>query len=79
MASSLHRHYVNVFPRIPVLLTTGYGAEASEASDQGFPTLAKPYRPELLHRAIRELLRKTHLNSVAHLPNPAILARDHRN
>jgi two-component system, NtrC family, sensor kinase len=46
------------FPRLPVLLTTGYTAEAGNASQEGFAILAKPYRPEVLHRAIRDLLHQ---------------------
>jgi DNA-binding LytR/AlgR family response regulator len=59
-------------PRIPVLLTTGYSAEAGEASAEGFAILAKPYRPERLHHAIRDLLREAHPNSLARLSKPAI-------
>ena len=46
------------FPRLPVLLTTGYTAEAGNASQEGFAILAKPYRPEALHQAIRDLLHQ---------------------
>jgi two-component system NtrC family sensor kinase len=46
------------FPRLPVLLTTGYTTEAGNASQEGFAILAKPYRPEVLHRAIRDLLHQ---------------------
>jgi two-component system, NtrC family, sensor kinase len=46
------------FPRLPVLLTTGYTAEAANASQEGFAILPKPYRPEVLHRAIRDLLHQ---------------------
>jgi len=45
------------FPELPVLLTTGYSAEAGNASQEGFTILPKPYRPEVLHRVIRDLLR----------------------
>ena len=46
------------FPRLPVLLTTGYTTEAGNAPQEGFAILAKPYRPEVLHRAIRDLLHQ---------------------
>jgi len=45
------------FPELPVLLTTGYSAEAGHASQEGFTILPKPYRPEVLYRVIRDLLR----------------------
>ena len=46
------------FPRLPVLLTTGYTTEAGNAPQEGFAILAKPYRPEVLHQAIRDLLHQ---------------------
>jgi DNA-binding LytR/AlgR family response regulator len=45
------------FPRLPVV-TTGYAAEAGNASQEGFAILAKPYHPEVLHRAIRDRLHQ---------------------
>ncbi len=44
------------FPGLPVLLTTGYSAGAQQATQEGFPLLSKPYRPDLLAKAIRTLL-----------------------
>lgn len=39
------------FPEVQVLLTTGYGTDASEE----FPVLPKPFRPTDLLRAIEDL------------------------
>jgi two-component system, NtrC family, sensor kinase len=44
------------FPQIPVLLTTGYSTEGRNVLQEGFAILPKPYKPHLLHRAIRDLL-----------------------
>ena len=44
------------FPGLPVLLTTGYSAGAQQATQEGFTLLPKPYRPELLAKAIRTML-----------------------
>jgi DNA-binding LytR/AlgR family response regulator len=51
------------FPRLPALLTTGYTAEAGNASQEGFAILPKPYHPEVLHRAIGDLLRQPALTA----------------
>jgi len=45
------------FPQIAVLLTTGYGTEAGTAREEGFAILPKPFCPELLDQAIRDVLR----------------------
>ena len=45
------------FPQIAVLLTTGYGIEAGTAREAGFAILPKPYCPDLLDQAIRDVLR----------------------
>ncbi|MBP2312596.1 hybrid sensor histidine kinase/response regulator [Azospirillum soli] len=45
------------FPDLPVLLTTGYSNGAGKAREEGFQLLHKPYRPEALARAMRDLLR----------------------
>ncbi|PWC56965.1 hybrid sensor histidine kinase/response regulator [Azospirillum sp. TSO22-1] len=47
------------FPAMPVLLTTGYSNAASTAEKEGFRLLQKPYRPEVLAEAVRELLDET--------------------
>ncbi|HYH38627.1 MAG TPA: ATP-binding protein [Azospirillum sp.] len=44
------------FPAMPVLLTTGYSNAADTAEKEGFRLLQKPYRPEVLAEAVRELL-----------------------
>jgi len=43
------------FPDLPVLLTTGYSNAASTAAAEGFRLLHKPYRPEALSEALRDL------------------------
>ncbi len=45
------------FPQIAVLLTTGYGTEAGTAREEGFAILPKPFCPDLLDQAIRDVLR----------------------
>ncbi len=47
----------NRYPRLPVLLTTGYSMAAQEAGKEGFPILPKPYRPTALQAQIRDLLQ----------------------
>jgi DNA-binding LytR/AlgR family response regulator len=42
------------FPRLAVLLTSGYVKAANAAA--GFPILRKPYRLEALGRAVRQAL-----------------------
>ncbi len=44
------------FPAMPVLLTTGYSNAAGTAEAEGFRLLQKPYRPEILAEAVRDLL-----------------------
>jgi hypothetical protein len=44
------------FPGIPVLLTTGYSANAQDAVRQGVVVLQKPYNLESLRRNIREAI-----------------------
>lgn len=43
------------FPRVAVLLTSGYGDALAEAKAAGFETLLKPYFVESLRAAIRRL------------------------
>jgi signal transduction histidine kinase/CheY-like chemotaxis protein len=50
-------------PELPILLTTGYSIEARNAAEEGFAILPKPYRPELLYRAIRNLIRTPELTA----------------
>ena len=42
------------FPCLPVLLVSGYTAEAHKAAAEGYRILGKPFRPEALAAAIRE-------------------------
>lgn len=44
------------FPRLPVLLTTGYSDEALDEHSRSFELLRKPYRRQDLHGRIRALL-----------------------
>ncbi|HEY5128486.1 MAG TPA: hypothetical protein VIJ35_14550 [Bradyrhizobium sp.] len=44
------------FPGIPVLLTTGYSANAQDAVRQGVVVLQKPHNLESLRRNIREAI-----------------------
>jgi len=44
------------FPWLPVLLVSGYTAEADKAAAEGYRILSKPFRPEALAAAIRETL-----------------------
>jgi len=44
-------------PELPVLLTTGYAEQLTEALAEGFVVLAKPVSPELLLGEIRRLMR----------------------
>jgi two-component system, NtrC family, sensor kinase len=50
----LAREIAERFPRIPVLLTTGYSASAQDAVRQGVIVLQKPYDLESLRRNIHE-------------------------
>jgi signal transduction histidine kinase/CheY-like chemotaxis protein len=45
------------YPALPVLLTTGCGAGARQATDGGFPLLTKPYQPKVLATTIDRLLQ----------------------
>lgn len=50
------RHY----PRIGVLLTTGYSDQAARAADGGYPILAKPYGETELLAAVRKAVIDSH-------------------
>jgi DNA-binding LytR/AlgR family response regulator len=45
------------FPRLPVLLATGYSEAMPEATAKGLPIIAKPYDVNLLCDRVDELLR----------------------
>jgi two-component system NtrC family sensor kinase len=45
------------FPKIVVLLTTGYSSSAQDAVRQNFAVLQKPYDLAALDRALREAQR----------------------
>jgi two-component system NtrC family sensor kinase len=46
------------FPRLPVLLTTGYSAAAQEAAAEGFTILPKPYQRQALESAVRAIFER---------------------
>jgi len=52
LARSLRARY----PKLPVLLTSGYSTASSTATAEGFELLQKPYRPEILAEAVRTRL-----------------------
>jgi PAS domain S-box-containing protein len=43
------------WPALPVLLATGYSAAANRATEEGYTLLIKPYQPDVLLTAIREI------------------------
>jgi CheY-like chemotaxis protein len=43
------------WPALPVLLATGYSDAANRANEEGFTLLTKPYQPDVLLAAIREI------------------------
>jgi CheY-like chemotaxis protein len=45
------------FPKVPVLLTSGYSDVAADATAKGFEVIRKPYRMEELEVRLRALLR----------------------
>jgi two-component system NtrC family sensor kinase len=45
------------YPEVPVLLMSGYTAEADKAAAEGYRILSKPFRPEALADAIRRTRR----------------------
>jgi DNA-binding NtrC family response regulator len=45
------------FPRLPVLLSTGYSSSAQEAIREGFLVLQKPFEFSALELSVRETLR----------------------
>jgi two-component system NtrC family sensor kinase len=57
-----------LFPDIPMLLTTGYSASAQDAVARGIVVLQKPYDLEALRRHIREAVEasRVHARKVAH-------------
>jgi DNA-binding NtrC family response regulator len=43
-----------LYPKLPVLLTTGYSSSAQDALRRGFDVLQKPYNLAALESALRE-------------------------
>jgi PAS domain S-box-containing protein len=56
------------WPRLPVLLATGYSQVASRAAGEGFTLLTKPYRPEALLAAIQQSTASPSPANVVSLP-----------
>ena len=52
----LARTLRNRRPKLPVILTTGYSGQASEAAAEGFALIEKPYRPDALAASLRSAL-----------------------
>jgi PAS domain S-box-containing protein len=50
------------YPRIPILLTSGY-SDAAQAAETDFAILRKPFEPSLLEKAVREALANARLFS----------------
>ncbi|QRM28335.1 PAS domain-containing sensor histidine kinase [Microvirga sp. VF16] len=48
------------WPALPVLLATGYSAAANRATEEGYTLLIKPYPPDVLLTAIREITSVDH-------------------
>jgi CheY-like chemotaxis protein len=44
------------FPKLPILLTSGYSDAVQSVDQKGLPHIAKPYRSEMLRARIGELL-----------------------
>jgi len=47
------------WPNLAVLLATGYSKAAEQATVEGFTLLVKPYQPEVLMAAIRQVTAET--------------------
>jgi DNA-binding NtrC family response regulator len=58
LARAVRRQY----PDMPVLLMSGYTAEADKAAAEGYRILNKPFRPDALANAIRRARRARHLS-----------------
>jgi signal transduction histidine kinase/CheY-like chemotaxis protein len=65
LARKIRQH----FPRLPVLLSTGYARAAGEVHREGFAIIAKPYRADSLAAALRRTIEETE--------SQAATARDH--
>jgi two-component system NtrC family sensor kinase len=46
------------FPKLPVLLTTGYSTAARQATSEGFIILPKPYQRKALENAVRTMFER---------------------
>ena len=55
----LARTIADLYPCLPVLLTSGYSSAAAEAMTSGFALLPKPYLPADVQRAIAAALSHT--------------------
>lgn len=44
------------FPKLPILLTTGFSGAAASVYEEGFPLISKPYRQDVLSNAIKDAI-----------------------
>lgn len=51
----LARSIQGSWPALPIILATGYSDAANRAAEEGFVLLTKPYQPDALLAAIREV------------------------
>lgn len=54
LARRVRRH----FPKLPILLASGFSTAAADVAQEGFAIIAKPYRADTLAAAIEEALRR---------------------
>lgn len=71
------------FPKVPVVLATGYSAEVAKNGDHGFALLTKPYSIDDLSRALRKATAVTSGNGSTNLQSnreflPLHLIADHK-
>jgi two-component system NtrC family sensor kinase len=59
LARKIRQH----FPRMPVLLSTGYARAAGEVHREGFSIIAKPYRADSLAAALQRTIAETEQES----------------
>ena len=68
---SLAKASTAAWPRLPVLLTSGYSEAAATARHAGFSILAKPYNTVDLSRAIAGVLKPAAVRSPKRTRRPA--------
>ena len=57
LARRVRRH----FPKLPILLASGFSTAAADVAQEGFAIIAKPYRADTLAAAIEEAVRRAQL------------------